>query len=86
MRVRNEQGEVERFAFEFGREREAEFAQAGAAVENNDVVAVADFNAGGVAAVADGGRSGRGNGAANTPEFDVRAVLDEPTLTQLGKK
>jgi len=86
MRVRNKQGEIERFAFEFRCEGQAEFAQARAAIQDDDVIAVADFDASGVAAITDGGRPGRGNGAANTPEFDVRAVLNGMNLTQPMEK
>ena len=86
VRVRDEQGEIERLLFEFLHEREAEFAQARAAIKDDNVVVVADFDAGGVAAIADGGRPRCGNGSADTPEFYVRAFLDGQTLTQLTGK
>ena len=72
MCVREEQGDFQWGIVEFGEELAAERAQAGAAVENDDMVIGADFDAGGVAAVADGGRAGCGDGAADTPEFEVR--------------
>ena len=86
MRVRQEQREVERPTLEFGEKRLTELAQAGAGVEDDDVTATADFHAGGVAAVAHGGRPRRGNGSANPPEFDVRAGLDVSNLMQTRKK
>ena len=50
----------------------AEQAQAGAGVEDDDLAVGADFDAGGVAAVVDGGRAGCGDGAADAPEGHAR--------------
>ena len=59
--VGDEEGEGEGLGLEFCEEGAAEFAEAGAGVEDDDVFAAADFNAGGVAAVADGAASRRGD-------------------------
>ena len=48
----------------------AEGAQAGAGIEDDDFIAVADFDAGGVAAIAHGVRARGGNGPAHPPELD----------------
>ena len=56
-------------------EVEPEFAHARAKVDNEQrAVFGLDFDAGGVAAVANGIRSGRWDGAANPPEFDFHVV------------
>ena len=86
MRVREEQRQIERAALEFRQQRLTEFAQAGAAVQNDDVATVPDFNAGGVAAVTNGVRAGRRNRTANAPKLDVRGRLDGSTVTQVRQK
>ena len=55
---------------ELGHELTAEEAQAGAAIEDNDLAIGADFDAGSVAAVADGAWAGSWDGAADAPEFE----------------
>jgi hypothetical protein len=84
--VRDEQRELERAVAEFGEQGFPQRAQAGAGVENDDVVAGADLDAGGVAAVTDGARPRRGNRAANAPEFYGRGRFDAETLTQAPGK
>jgi hypothetical protein len=54
---------------EFGEELATERTQAGAAIENDDLVVGADFDAGCISAVTNGGRTGSGDGAADAPEF-----------------
>jgi hypothetical protein len=81
-----EQGEVEGLALEFVEQRLAELAQAGAGVEDYEVATAADFDAGGVAAIAYGVRAGRRNRTANAPEFDVGARLDGTNLAQAPGK
>jgi hypothetical protein len=51
----------------FGK-RLAEQSQSGAGIENQHVFAAAYFDAGGVAAIADGFRSGTRNATADAPE------------------
>jgi hypothetical protein len=80
VRVRNEQGEIERALGKFREERPAQSAQARAGVEDDDVGTGTDFDAGGVAAVTDGARPRRGNRAANAPEFYGRGRFDAETL------
>ena len=84
--VGNEEREVERLGLEFAKQRDAELAQAGAGVEDDDVFAAADFNAGGVAAITDGSPPRRGNRAANAPKLDARRGFDGETLAQVGEK
>jgi hypothetical protein len=86
MRVRNEQREIERALGKFREQRPAQSAQAGAGVEDDDVGAGTDFDAGGVAAVTDGARPRRGNRAANAPEFYGRGRFDVETLAQMPGK
>jgi hypothetical protein len=84
--VREEQREVERLFLKFLEQRLAQPAQTGAGVEDDDVVAVAKFDAGGVAAVADGGCPRRRDGAAHTPECYDSARFDGNTLAQAVKE
>jgi hypothetical protein len=76
VRVGEEQREIERMTFEFLEQGLAQFSQAGAGIKDDEVVAVADFDAGGVAAIAHGARSGRGDGTADAPEFYASASID----------
>ncbi len=66
--VRNEQGEVERLRLQFAREGEAERANPAPGIENNHFVIESQFDAGGIAAVANRLGAGTGNGTAHTPE------------------
>ena len=86
MGMREEQGQVERFVFEFLEQGLAEGAQAGAGIEDDDFIAVAVFHAGGIAAVTHGGFTGRGDGAAHTPELDGGSRFDGVTLIRAGGK
>lgn len=72
MGVSEKQGDFHWGIVEFGEELAAERAQTGAAVENDDLVIGADFDAGSVAAVADGSWARSGDGAADAPEFEGR--------------
>jgi len=76
MRMRNEQGKIERLALEFIKERLAKLAQAGAGIEDDDVITAANFYAGGIAAVAHSARSRRGNRAAHAPKLDLSSDFD----------
>jgi hypothetical protein len=86
MRVGNEEREIERLGLEFLKQRDAELAQAGAGIEDDDVLAAADFDAGGVAAITDGSPPRRGNRAANAPKLDARRGFDGETLAQVSGK
>jgi hypothetical protein len=86
MRVRNEQGKVERFVLEFSEQRPPEQPQSGAGIENNDVVARPDLNAGGIPPIAQGAAAGGGSGTTNAPEFYDRAAFDGTNLAQHQKK
>ncbi len=81
--VGNEEGEIERLGLEFFEERDAEFAEAGAGIEDDDVFAGADFDAGSIAAVVNGAASRSGDGAANTPKLYGRRAFDGATLAQV---
>lgn len=83
VRVGNEEGEIERLGLEFFEERDAEFAEAGAGIEDDDVFAGADFDAGSIAAVVNGAASRSGDGAANTPKLYGRRAFDGATLAQV---
>jgi hypothetical protein len=72
MRVSEQQGDFNRGIVELGEELATERAQAGATIENDDLVIGADFDAGGIAAVPNGGWAGSWDGAADAPEFEVR--------------
>jgi hypothetical protein len=61
MGVRKQQGQVERPLLEFGEQRLAKFSQTGASIEDDDVGAVPDLNAGGVSAVTIRSPAGRWN-------------------------
>ena len=80
VRVGNEEGEIERLGLEFFQERDAELAQAGAGIEDDDVLAGADFDAGSIAAVVNGAASRSRDGAANTPKLYGRRAFDGATL------
>ena len=86
MRVRDQQGKVEWSPLEFGEQRLAKPAQPGAAIENEDVTPAADFDAGGVAAVADRARPRCWNRATNSPKLDVRGGFDAKNLAQRHAK
>ena len=86
MRVREEQRQVQRLFFEFLEQRLSQRPQTGAGIEDDNVIAVADFDAGGVAAIALGRRPGRGDGAAYTPEFYASASVDGTILARLERK
>ena len=60
MRVRKQQRQVKRAALEFLQQRLAQPAQAGAGVEDDEVMAAADFDASGVAAITHRVRAGAG--------------------------
>lgn len=83
MRMGNKQGKIEWLGLEFGQQSAAEFAQAGASIEDDNVFAGADFNAGGVATVTNGAAPGCGNGAANPPKLYGRRAFDGATLAQV---
>lgn len=86
VRVGDEQGQVERTVFEFGQERLSQRTQTGAGVQNDDFIAAPDFDAAGIAAVADGVAAGRGDGAAHTPKLDGRAGFDESQCNDARKE
>jgi hypothetical protein len=87
MRVRQQQGEIQRLVLEFLQQRDAQLAQAGARIQNDNILAATDFDAGSVAAIADGACSRSGYRAADTPKLDARCRFDIRTLTQvMGKK
>src|ERR1039457_3062288 len=69
MRVRQQQGQVERLRLEFGDQLAPEQAYARAGVQYDDPAIGPDFDTGSVAAVLYSGRPGRGNGAPHAPEF-----------------
>ena len=73
-------------ALKFIQQREAEFSQTGAGVEDDDIATVPDFDASGVAAVTHGVRAGRRYRTANAPKLDVRGRFNEFTLTQTREK
>lgn len=66
--VGEQQGEVERLGGKFLLQLQAERTDAAARVENDDFAVGADFHAGGVAAVKQGGRPRRRNRAAHAPK------------------
>ena len=72
MGVREKQCNFHGGVVELGKELPTEGAQTGATVENDDLVIGADFDAGSVAAVADGSWARSRDGAADTPEFEGR--------------
>ena len=76
VRVGEEQREIERMTFEFLEQGFAQFPQAGTGVQDDEVAAVTDFDAGGIAAIAHGARAGRGDGTADAPEFYASASVD----------
>jgi hypothetical protein len=86
MRVRKQHGQIELPFFKFGEQRLAEFAQAGAGIQNNDVRAAADFDARGVAAVTNGIFSRRRHGTADAPKFYLSNTFDTSTLRQRPAK
>jgi len=61
MRVCEQHREIKGLIFEFGHQRRAERAQAGARVEDDDFVAAAHFHAGRVAAIIRRARPRRGD-------------------------
>src|SRR5262249_6191996 len=71
MSMGEEQGDFHGGIVELGEQLAAERAQAGAAVENDDLVIGADLDARGVSAVANGGWAGCGDRAADAPKFQV---------------
>jgi hypothetical protein len=73
MRVGKQQGEIERLFFKLGHQLASEQAQAGSGIEDDDLSPDANFDAGGIASVMDGGGSRGGNGATNAPKFETRA-------------
>jgi len=77
VRVREQQGKIERAPFEFHKQRPTELAQSRAGIQDNNLAAATDFHASGVATITHRARPRRGNRAANTPEFDVRGGFDE---------
>ena len=86
MRVRNEQGKVERFVLEFSQQRPPEQPQSGDGIKNDDVVTRPDLNAGGIAPIAQGAAAGGGCGTSNAPEFYDRAAFDGTNLAHHPKK
>ena len=86
VRVGNEEGEIERLGLEFFQERDTELTQAGAGIEDDDVLAGADFDTGSIAAVVNGAASRSGDGAANTPKLYGRRAFDGATLAQVRGK
>src|SRR6266850_6828497 len=72
MGVGEEQGDFHWGIVELGEELATERTQTCATVENDDLVVGADFDAGSIAAVADGGWARGWDGAADAPEFQVR--------------
>ena len=70
--VRDEHRDVERLVAELAHQRLPEGANAGAGVENNDLIADADFDARGVAAEHRGLDAGRRNRTAHAPETHQR--------------
>jgi hypothetical protein len=69
MSVSEEKGHFHWGIVELDQELATQGAEAGAAVENDDLALGADFDAGGIAAVADGGGAGSGDGATDAPEL-----------------
>ena len=76
VRVRQEQGEIERLGFEFREQRLAEVAQAGAGVEDDDVRAGTKFDTTGVPAITNGTHARRRNRPPDSPEPDLGCFLD----------
>jgi len=72
--VGDEDGDAGGVDLEFADEGFAQFADAGAGIEDDDIAAPAGFDAGGVAAVADGLGAWDGDGTADAPEADGEGI------------
>ena len=72
MRMRQQQGQVQRLSLEFSDQVLPEQAHSRAGIEDDDLAIGADFDTGSIAAVLDGARPGRRDGAAHTPELQPR--------------
>jgi hypothetical protein len=67
--VSQQQAEIKGFSPELFEQGAPERAEAGAAVEDDDLSVRTDFDAGRIAPIIEGGWAGGGNGSTNTPKF-----------------
>jgi hypothetical protein len=72
--------------FELGQQGASQQAESGPGVEDDDVVADADFDAGGIASITDGAAAGRWNGPADPPELDGRPAFDVDNINSIAVK